>query len=249
VKLYVITPAAGKRLIARAVAARPDVLATARRAAVVVIAGTTNGYVAEELLAALGSDERIPRRGFRRGVTVPPGYRPGDAGPFPGDLVIVNGQVRRGATIFDVADELAEGDIIVKGANALDLKRRRAAVLIGDPKGGTAMAAMQAVVGRRVRMLVPVGLEKRVASDLVELAAELDAPGSSGPRLLPLVGEVITEIEALAILTGASATLVASGGVGGAEGAVWLGVAGTDEQMGAADVILRAVGSEPPFEA
>ena len=49
-------------------------------------------------------------------------------------------------------------DVILKGANALDVGARRAAVLIGNPDGGIAGAVVPAVVGRRVRLIVPVGL-------------------------------------------------------------------------------------------
>ena len=45
----------------------------------------------------------------------------------------------QGKTIFDVADELAAGDVILKGGNAFDT-RGQAAVHIGHPKGGTIMA-------------------------------------------------------------------------------------------------------------
>jgi hypothetical protein len=120
-------------------------------------------------------------------------------------------------------------------------------VLIGDPKGGTAAMALQAVIGRRVRLIVPVGLEKRVSDDLDELAALSNAPGAHGPRLFPLPGEVVTELEALALLTGASARLVAGGGVCGAEGSVWLAVSGSPEQVAAAQELLKQVAGEAPF--
>ena len=247
-KTHVITPAAGKRLIARAVAHHPAIQRALSSGTVVIIAGTTNGYVAEEALRSLGNPSAFVRSRFFRGVTLPPGHTPPTAdSPFPGDVVIAHGHYQPGKTIFDVVDELGEGDVILKGANALNLASQRAAVLIGDSRGGTAAAAMQAVVGRRVRLLVPVGLEKRVEADLDDLAARLNAPGSSGPRLLPLIGEVITELEAIAMLTGAAAELVAAGGVGGAEGCVWIGIEGTQEQVAAAEAILCEVASEPPF--
>ena len=190
-KQSVVTPAAGKRLIALAMVTHPAVLAALRSGTLVVVAGTTNGYVAEELLRELGRPAAIDRSRFFRGITLPPG-RPAaetgrllDTSGFPGDVVLVNGEWRQGATIFDVADDLREGDVVLKGANAVELSSRRAAVLIGDPRGGTAAMALQAVIGRRVRLIVPVGLEKRVADDLDELAALMNAPGGHGPRLFP----------------------------------------------------------------
>ena len=253
-KQFVVTPAAGKRLIGKAVAVHPAIRAALKSGTVVIVAGTTNGYVAEELFAATGGGEGFSRRRFVRGITLPPSRptndvgRLPDEGTFPGDVVLVNGAWQKGKTIFDVVDELKEGDVIVKGANAVDLGRKRAGVLIGHPKGGTVIAALQAVAGRRVRMILPVGLEKRVACDLNALADKLGAPGATGARLLPVPGLVITEIEAIALLTGASAELVAAGGVCGAEGCVWLAVSGTAEQMEAADKVVKSVAAEPPFE-
>jgi len=92
-----------------------------------------------------------------------------------------------------------------------------------------------------------VGLEKRVHGDLHELAGVLNLPGVQGPRLLPVPGEVVTEIEALKMLTGAQAHLVAAGGVCGAEGAVWLAVTGSAEELRETEKIMAAVSEEPPF--
>lgn len=248
-----LTPAAGKRLIAKSLRRHPAIEAALASGTVVVVAGTTNGCVAEELLAACGGGEGFSRQRFFRGITLPPhpkpaaGDRSPEARPFPGDVVIRNGVWLRGKTIFDVVDELQEGDVVLKGANAVDLARKQAGVLIGHPKGGTVGAALEAAVGRRVRLILPVGLEKRVSTDLHSIAALLNAPGASGARMLPVPGEVVTEIDAVALLSGARAELVAAGGVCGAEGAVWLAVSGTAEQEQRAKAVLADIVAEPPF--
>lgn len=249
----VLTPAAGKRLIARAVAAHPAVQAALRSGTIVIIAGTTNGCVAEEVLALAGQSEGFSRRRFFRGITLPlhmpaaeTGRLPDETG-FPGDVVIVKGEWWQGKTIFDVVDDLKEGDVILKGANSLDLSQKRAAVLIGDRRGGTIGASLLAVVGRQVRLLLPVGLEKRISGSLDQLAAKLNAPGAHGARLLPVPGEVISEIEAISILSGATAELVAGGGVCGAEGSVWLAVSGRPEEEKLTGEIIASLAKEPPF--
>jgi hypothetical protein len=170
-----------------------------------------------------------------------------DESQFPGDVVIVNGEWHQGKTIFDVVDDLKEGDVILKGANALNLTSRKAGIYIGHPKAGTIGAALQAVVGRRVRLLLPIGLEKRVLCDIDKIAQRLNTPGAKGPRMMPVSGEIITEIEAVTMLTGADAELVAAGGIGGAEGACWLAVSGTPEQIEQADSLLKPVSKELPF--
>ncbi|MDI6720271.1 MAG: hypothetical protein QMD46_11730 [Methanomicrobiales archaeon] len=90
-------------------------------------------------------------------------------------------------------------------------------------------------------------MEKRISGDLDDLAGKLNVPGAHGPRLLPVPGQVFTEIDAIVLLTGAKAELVAGGGVCGAEGSVWLAVSGEPEQEEAANNLMRSISREPPF--
>jgi hypothetical protein len=242
---FTVTSSMGKRLIGMGMAAHPAVQAVLKRGTLVIVAGSTNGYVAEEVLKGLGI-AGFDRKGFRRGTVFPPGFDPRTvASDFPGDVVLTNGVWQKGKTVFDVADHLKAGDLILKGGNALDLTGRQAAVLIGDPQTGTAGAALRAVVGRRVQMIVPIGLEKRVVEDIRELAEDLNAPDGSGPRLLPLPGAVYTELDAIEQLTGAMARLVAAGGIYGAEGSVWISVRGSNGQEQAAMDLIESVAGEP----
>jgi len=252
-KQYLITPAAGKRLIVKALTNHQAIKEALKSGTVVIIAGTTNGYVAEEILSSLGQLGGFSRKRFFRGIVLPPlgltreSGRLKDETGFPGDVVIVKSVWKKGLTIFDVIAGLKEGDVILKGANALDVSNRKAAIYIGHPQGGTIGASLQAVVGRRVRLILPVGLEKRVTSDLDQLAIQLNSPGANGPRLLPVVGEVFTEIDAITHLTGANAEMVAAGGVGGAEGSIWLAVSGTSREVEDAQTLIKSVSKEPRF--
>jgi hypothetical protein len=155
---------------------------------------------------------------------------------------------QKGKTISDVINDLKEGDVILKGANALDLQRKQAAILIGHPKAGTIAVALPAVLGRRVKLIIPVGLEKRVDGDLHALAEKVNMPGAKGYRLFPVPGQVFTELDAVSLLTGATAELVAAGGVCGAEGSCLLAISGTKEQEEAADKLIAVVASEPAFD-
>ena len=252
-KQFVLTPAAGKRLIGKAMVVHPAIKRALTSGTIVIVAGTTNGYIAEEILATIGEKDNFTRKRFFRGIMLPPSYKTTETGrlsdesEFPGDVIIKDGVWQQGQTIFDVANELQEGDIILKGANALDLTHKQAAVYIGHQQGGTIIVALQAVVGRRVRLILPVGLEKRISGNLNELATRLNAPGVKGRRLLPVSGEVFTEIDSLSLLTGVTAELFASGGVCGAEGSVWLAISGTPERELESEKILHSVASEPAF--
>jgi hypothetical protein len=253
-KQFIVTPSAGKRLIAKALSDRA-ILNVAKNGTLVIVAGTTNGYVAEEVLKNLGI-EGFSRKRFFRGLNLPPNPtamavtaegRLADESGFPGDVIISKGVWLKGKTIHDVIDDLKEGDVIIKGANALDLEHRQAAVLIGHPKAGTIGVALSAVVGRRVKLIVAVGLEKRISGNLFELAEKLNSPGASGYRLLPVPGQVFTELDAIVWLTGATAELISAGGVCGAEGCCLLAITGTKQQQEEAEQLLKSVSVEPPF--
>jgi hypothetical protein len=252
-KQFLITPSAGKRLIAKVIANHPSIIKALKNGTLVIIAGTTNGYVAEEILKTHKIANDFSRKHFFRGITMSPAKkvtaegRLADESRFPGDVLIIKGVWQKNKTIADVIDNLKEGDVILKGANALDLTRKQAAILIGHPKAGTIGLALPAIVGRRVKLIIPIGLEKRVNGDLSTLAEKLNAPGASGYRLLPVQGEVFTELDAMRALTGADVELIAGGGVCGAEGACWISVSGNEEQEDIAEQIVASVADEPPF--
>jgi len=247
-KQYLLTTQAGKKLIAKSFVHIPEIQKALKEKTIVIIAGTTNGYIAEELLSYTGQSGDFTAKGFYRGITLPPAYANDAQKPeFPGDVVIEKGVYIKGKTIFDVADSLDKGDIILKGANAVDLVNRKAGVLIGHPKGGTIQAALTAVIGKRAVLYIPVGLEKRVYGDMDELAAIMNSPNAAGPRLMPVTGNIITELDAIHIMTGASARLVAAGGICGAEGSCYIAVTGSEEQVSRASEIIDSVKYEPPF--
>ena len=244
--LFFLTPAAGKRLIAKAVCQLPEVIQALPDHTIVVLGGSTNYYVAEELLAQIGQEGIFKRRHFYRGVTVPPkGEKPSSI-PFPGDVVIKRSVASQGSTIFDVAPKLTKGDVIIKGANAVDLQGM-AGILIANEKIGTSAPILEATIGRRVSLILPVGLEKRVNHGIGNIATKLNAASSTGLRMLPVTGTIVTELDAIASLSGAEAELVAAGGVGGAEGGYWISVTGTQEQVACASSIIKPLMEEIPF--
>lgn len=245
-KQFCVTTAMGKRLIGKGITKLPAVQKVLQKGTLVIIAGTTNGYVAEEILAMVSQSEGFSRVGFRRGLMAAPGRQPADA-EFPGDVVLVDGKWQKGKTIFDVADDLQTGDVVLKGANAFD-PYGQAAVLVGSPQAGTIHATMAAVYGRRVQLILPVGLEKRLSEDVVSLAREILAPDASGLRLYLAPGEVFTELDALELLTGAEARLMAAGGIYGAEGSAYIYVSGSEDQEKTALELVDSVRFEPPCE-
>ena len=249
-----LTPAASKRLIAKAMILHLNISDALKSKTVVIIAGTTNGYIAQEILKSIRQDQDFNAQGFFRGITTAPNMkttkmgRLSDESKFPGDVVIEKGVWQKGKTIFDVVNDLSEGDVILKGANALNLKTRKAGILIGHPRGGTIAASLPAMIGRRVKLIHPVTLEKRIEDEIDKVAKLLNEPGAQGPRLLPVPGDVFTEIDALKLLFDVKATLVAAGGVCGAEGSVWLAIHGKKENIEKARELLNEISKEKLFE-
>jgi len=69
--------------------------------------------------------------------------------------------------------------------------------------------------------------------------------------MMPMPGHVITEVDAIAQLTGAKALPISIGGLGSGAGALMLSIDGEDEQIEAAWKLvsgIRAKG-EPPLES
>ncbi|MFP4052390.1 MAG: hypothetical protein ACLFV7_00830 [Phycisphaerae bacterium] len=246
-KQFIVTTAMGKRLIGKAMAEHPAVRRAAAEGTLVIVAGTTNGYVAQEVLASLEQGEEFSPKGFRRGLVVPMHCKDSETvAEFPGDVVIREGKWLKGKTIFDVVDDLEAGDVVLKGANAANFTRGDSAVYIGHPQGGTIGAAITAVVGRRVQLLVPAGLEKRVFDEISDLVAAVNAPDTEGPRMMQLPGLLFSELDAISLLTDCDAYLLAGGGVYGAEGCVWIGIDGEEDQLAEASKLMKELADEPP---
>lgn len=241
----VLTVAEGKRLIAKGLVATDFFRRALDDGTVAVCKGSTNGYLVEEILG-----EPIEKRDYMTGKTIPvkPDCDTNTTGSLP-DLVVKHGKRLDGVTAVDAVKEMGPGDCFVKGANALNLELDQAALLIGHPTGGTIGAAIGTVIAKRIRLVIPVGLEKSVPTDLVALSQatrEEDAkPGT--PAVWPLTGDIFTEIDALYELTGAEADVMAAGGLAGAEGAVWLLLNGTTEQIDKTFELMEGIWGEPPF--
>ncbi len=244
-KQVFLTPAGGKRLIALALSRQEEVLNAMKNRRVVVVAGTTNAYLAEELLHQIGEGD-FDIHGFFRGIIRREAI-PGSLKRVKGDVVIDHGVWQKGATIHDVGDALQEGDLIFKGANAVNLQTGEAAVLAGNPTSGTMGVIYRAVVGRRAKLITPVGVEKRVYEPISRLCLLCNSPDAVGERLAPSFGTVFTELDAIHSLTGCEPHLVAGGGVCGCEGGAFFQCVGSAEQLSSLREWIALANREPMF--
>ena len=240
-----LTVSESKRLIAQAVAQLPSVQKAMQGGIVIVGRGTTNGYVLEELLG-----QSLNKIQFTAGLTLPAqGERsPALSVPRIPDQVIRQGKRREDLTLEQVLPDMGPGDVFIKGGNAVDYQRRSVGILIGHPTAGT-MGAWGTLIARRIEMILPIGLEKLVYTDIRELSLQSLQTDTyhNLPTLMPVDGTIVTEIEALQILCQVQAVLYSAGGIGGAEGSVRLLLEGERENLDAAMERVAAIQGEAPF--
>lgn len=240
----VLTISESKRLIAKGVAALPEVKRAMEEGMVVVATGTTNAYVLEELWG-----RSIDKRRYRSGITTPrepERHEEPQEEPIP-DIVFRKEEVVEELNRFNAVGHMDQDDVYIKGANALDYIGQTAGVLIGSPEGGTLGAILGQIIGKKIHVIIPVGLEKLVYEDINELHRLATEEDYEGPSLWPITGDIITEIEALKILTGVDSTLYSAGGIAGAEGAVRLLLIGTNDKVEAALRLVESIKGEPRY--
>ncbi len=244
--LVVLNPAESRRLLAKATVATPEVQKAYKNGMIIIARGITNAFITEELFGV--SVE--PKAGQTVGM-VCSGITNANSGPPP-----CTWHVTRQGKVIEGADSnveiLAFGaeDVFIKGANAID-PEGNAGILSSSVKGGTIGMCWPIVMPRGCHLIIPVGLEKMIPS-VIEAAQHSSIyrfKYSMGlpAKLMPVpTGKVITEIQALAILAGVRAYHLASGGVGGSEGAVVLAIEGDEDRVEKAFDLIKSIKGEPP---
>jgi len=244
--LVILNPAESRRLLAKATVAMPEVRNAWEKGLIIIARGITNAYVTEEFFKI--SIE--PKAGQTAGLICNGIANNHDGPPVCKWHVIANGKPVENADSTVEILKFGPADVMIKGANAVDMEGNTGIWTCGV-KGGTIGMCWPIVTPRGSHLIQPVGLEKLVPS-VAEAAAHsgihhfkysMGAPG----RIVPVTtGKVVTEIQAFAILAGVQARLIAAGGVGGSEGCVCLSIEGEEEKVEKAFEIAKSVKGEPP---
>ncbi len=227
----VLNPTTAKRLIAQGVAAHPIVARAMRGGTVIVTLGTTNGYVASELLG-----DPIDQGAFAAGVIDDRwnvNARLGEAT----DLVLKDG-VQIPFDEKSVLSALAANDVIIKGGNALD-PFGTVGVLLGAATGGTVGRYVPTAIALGVDIVIPISIAKSVHASIADLALEmgsrkLELAMGLPCGMYPLTGHVVSEIDAFELLFDVRATHICSSGIGMGRGSVSLLIEGKEERVRAA---------------
>jgi hypothetical protein len=245
---FVLTPAAGKKLIGMAVAALPEVRNAYEKGRLAIANGTTTGYVIEALTGR-------PVKKFEYCVGV---VAKGLFGENPDSDHTLMLWDKGKATNLPFGQFLAElrkferDDVFIKGANAVDCQGH-AAGLQTNPNGGSWADAFGLITARGFHCIVPVGMEKMIPS-VIEASKKvgqmrLDYSIGNAPGLIPLpTFKVVTEVEAFMILADVKATVMAAGGIGGCEGSRAFVVEGAEEGVKKALSLVLQVHDEPPVQ-
>jgi hypothetical protein len=237
----VLSQAGCKRLIAKGVAARPEIRSARAKGTIIVTLGTTNAFVAEEL-----TGKPIEREPFAAGYI-------DDRFNINARLGEVSDLVLRHGVPWDgdrqkLLEELTAGDVLIKGGNALD-PGGTVGVLLGARSGGTVARFHALALARGVDIIIPISLSKSIHSWIPELAGRLGADRialSSGLAcgLYPLTGQVVTEIVALETLYDVEVSHTATGGPGAGGGSVSLLIEGPEDAVRAAFALAESLADE-----
>ena len=243
------TPSESKRLIAKGVAAMPAVQFALSKGEVVIAHGSTNVYVAEELLGSCPQREQFISGQVINGVLCQ--TSPEEKPPI---IRAIRGQLMEPKpTMEETLRNFTATDVFIKGANAVD-PYGNAGVLCAHPVGGTIGFAYGIISARGLQLIVPVGLEKLVPS-VPEAARHLGQERlyyHSGLKVGMLTitnGIVITELQALQILFDVKAVHVGSGGVNGSEGTVVIAIEGAKVELDRAIELYESIKGEPPLQS
>lgn len=240
-----LTVSASKRLIAKGVVNYPKIKHALKNGKIIITRGSTNAYIAEELLG-----NTLDKPAFILGKTLSPVSNRKFPSSILKEIVLEKGTVSN-KSFEEALEDLNENDVVIKGANALDYSTKQALILVGHPEGGTIGKVYPKIVARKATLLIPIGLEKLVATPLNKISTILREPVNTikGDRYSAFIvsGDIFTEIEALKTLADVDTFHVASGGICGAEGAVRMVIRGEEREIEKISRYLDNIIYEPPL--
>ena len=244
--LVVLNPAQSRRLVAKGAIASPIFQKAYKDGMIIIGRGITNAYISEELFNITIDNKANQTVGLVAG-----GATNAAKTPPPCSWHVINkGKVVEGADSNVEVAKLVKGDVVVKGANAID-HTGLTGTYASSLKCGTMGAMWPYVTPRGGEFLIPVSLEKMVPC--VMTAAQhsgiyyFDKSMGLPAKIVPLVeAKAITEIQALAILCGVKAYQLGAGGVAGSEGSVQLAIEGDEDKVNQAFDLCLSLKNEAP---
>ena len=258
----VLTPAESKKLIAKAVA-RMDIVREATKGGMIVLHPCSSTYfIVEELTGRLPETNRwacgvVSPKGLCVEMGMLVGHQPPSGQRSPGEFsaswVIRDGKLAKPEKLSDILERIEPADVYIKGVNALD-PQGNTGVLVGNrAEGGTFGLVLSVRRKKDFKLILPVGLEKLIPISIEYASMEAkqavyDYGMGLAAGLLPCPGGIkVNELDAIKMLSGATAIPMASGGLGGAEGATIMLIKGNAKELKKAiDYVEQSKGARLP---
>ncbi len=216
-----LTPPESKRIIAMGVKKLPVIQKALKKGIILINLGTTNAYVAEEL-----TGKKIDHSRYAAG------YIGETTAVVPNDRRLPAIALKDGKEVNSegLISEMTSNDVVIKGANAID-PDGIAGVMMANPVGGTTGSSIGPIMAKGINFVIPVGLEKSIPYPVAEISRRIGIQRCSKATglpvgMMPLSGEVVTEVEALILLGAEDAFPIGAGGIEGGEGSVTFCVVG-----------------------
>lgn len=235
-----LTVEEGKEIIALGILKHPLLKRGLEKGKVLFKGGTTVSRITEKLVdMSLRISGRITPRGTVAGLNSIDG---------PHSIIVNKGSwINIDETIAIETQKFTNEDVIVCGANAFDAKGR-AALMAGSPGGGNVGLSMSSWCSEGAAVIIPVGIEKMIPGDLDEIIRKSSRTGKKlawgmAVGLLPIYGEIFTEVEAIKKLADVDCFPIGAGGLGEAQGSVTLEIWGNKEELEKVIDILKIVKS------
>ena len=241
--VFTLTSAESRRLIAKAIVQMPEVQKAWSDAYLLLAGGTTNAFIAQELLEDASFEPGLCTVGISSEgllcVTAPDSRK-----SFPN--VFFKGEALPDKTLAEALSDFHAETVVIKGANAVDMQGYVGIITAGFD-GGTIPRIIGPVTSKGLLMITPVGLEKlvpnvREAARALGGATHIDFSLGADCGMYCLGNtRIVTEIEAFEALAGVRATLAAAGGIAGAEGSCTFALTGEEEQLDRAAALVKAM--------
>lgn len=241
-----LTPAEGKRLIAKAISCMESVQKAYREGTLIIATSTTTGYVAEEL-----TGKEFDKGMFTAGVVTKEGANITKPEGRYKHHVFHEGELKECTTneLVPYLAKMGPDDVMIKGANAID-PFGAAGILVAGSGGGTIGTAWGHLIRNGVQLIIAAGLEKLVPGPLDGVAPMMgteviDKAMGWKCGMIVVQGQIITEMEAMKLLFDVDVIPVAGGGIDGAEGCKVFLLEGPADNVELAYEVLSGIKGEP----
>jgi len=237
-----LTVEEGKEIIALGLLKHPIFINAREKGRILFKGGTTVSKVTEKLI---GMPLRISGRITQRGTVSSRDIIEG-----PHSIIYSKGNWSNiDDNIVEVVQKFSNNDLIICGANAIDHKGN-AAMMAGSPGGGNVGKSLSSWYTEGAKIIIPVGIEKMIPGDLDDIMGRASRTGKSiswgmAVGLMPLRGELFTEIEAIKQLANVDCFAIGAGGLGSAQGSITLEIwASENEEFEKVIKMLKRVKSD-----